>query len=68
MRQTIDATTVHGCFNLAHEEQAVLEADYAVAQQLINDGLFSVAPPKPDDEGVVRVENPSGTIQASYSP
>ena len=66
VRQTIDATTVHGCFNLAHEEQAVLEADYAVAQQLINDGLFSVAPPKPDDEGVVRVENPSGIIQVSY--
>ena len=67
VRQTVDATTVHGCFNLAHEERAVLEADYAVAQQLINDGLFSVAPPKPDEEGVVRVETPSGIIKVSYS-
>ena len=45
----------------------MLESDYAIAQQLINEGLFSVAPPKPDEEGVVRVETPSGIIKVSYS-
>jgi len=40
--QTIDATTVHGCFNLAHADEAVLKADYDTAQLLINEGLFSI--------------------------
>ena len=66
MRQTVDATTVHGCFNLAHAERAVLEADYAVAQQLVNDGLFAVAPPKPDEEVGLRA-SPSPSPSPSPS-
>lgn len=41
---TIDACTVHGCFNLAHPDAAVLERDYATAQALVELGLFEVAP------------------------
>jgi len=40
---TVDACTVHGCFNLAHEDAAQLEADYAAAQSLVDEGLFDVA-------------------------
>ena len=53
--QTIDATTVHGCFNLVHADKATLDADYALAQKLINESIFtfegaataSSAPPAP---------------------
>ena len=60
VRQTVDATTVHGCFNLVHEDAAVLEADYALAQELINEGLFSLETPKAEEADVVRVANDAG--------
>lgn len=40
--QTVDACTVHGCFNLAHPDKDQLEADYQTAQRLVNEGLFCV--------------------------
>ena len=39
---TVDACTVHGCFNLAHPDPAQLAADYATAQALVDAGLFEV--------------------------
>jgi hypothetical protein len=41
---TIDACTVHGCFNLAHADGATLAADYEAAQALVEAGLFEIAP------------------------
>merc|ERR1719198_26661 len=60
VRQTVDATTVHGCFNLAHANSATLESDYALAQQLINEGLFTIQPPVASEKGVVSVSTPQG--------
>lgn len=67
VRQTVDATTVHGCFNLAHPERATLEADYAMAQALVDEGLFTIAPPKPDEPDVVKVEVPGEGVRLSFS-
>jgi len=39
---TVDACTVHGCFNLAHVEPEQLARDYAAAQALVDAGLFEV--------------------------
>jgi len=39
---TVDACTIHGCFNLAHSDAAQLEADYALAQGLVEEGLFDI--------------------------
>lgn len=58
--QTVDATTVHGCFNLAHPDSTVLEADYALAQALINEGLFATEVPKASEADVLRVANDAG--------
>jgi len=41
---TIDACTVHGCFNLAHADAAQLAKDYEYAQSLIDGGIFTVQP------------------------
>jgi len=60
IRQTVDATTVHGCFNLVHADAATLEADYRVAQQLIDEGLFAFTPAAAGEKDVVRVETPKG--------
>ena len=38
--QTVDATTVHGCFNLSAANKADLKKDYDLAQELINKSLF----------------------------
>jgi hypothetical protein len=43
-----------------HEDAAVLEADYALAQELINEGLFSLETPKAEEADVVRVANDAG--------
>lgn len=66
VRQTVDATTVHGCFNLAHPDRAVLEAEVELAQQLVNEGLFVLEAPQPDAQDVVRVETPQG-MKLSFS-
>ena len=39
---TVDACTVHGCFNLAHPDPEQLASDYATAQALVDAGLFDV--------------------------
>ena len=39
---TIDACTVHGCFNLVHADAAQLDADYKAAQRLIDENLFEI--------------------------
>ena len=41
---TIDACTVHGCFNLAHQDPAVMARDYEIAQALVDAGIFTVDP------------------------
>ena len=41
---TIDACTVHGCFNLAHEDAEQMARDYELAQALVEEGLFEVGP------------------------
>ncbi|EOD09753.1 hypothetical protein EMIHUDRAFT_465353 [Emiliania huxleyi CCMP1516] len=53
IRQTVDATTVHA-------DAATLEADYRVAQQLIDEGLFAFTPAAAGEKDVVRVETPKG--------
>lgn len=40
---TVDACSVHGCFNLAHPDAAQLEADYNTAQEIVDAGLFDLA-------------------------
>ena len=57
---------MHGCFNLAHPDRAVLEAEVELAQQLVNEGLFVLEAPQPDAQGVVRVETPQG-MKLSFS-
>lgn len=54
---TVDACTVHGCFNLVHADPAQLEADYEAAQELVEAGLFEIgneaaAVPAPAAEAV----------------
>ena len=66
VQQTVDATTVHGCFNLVHADAATLAADCALAQQLINEGLFAVEPPKADDRETVEVKTDDG-VRLSFS-
>jgi len=39
---TIDVCKIYGCFNLSHADPAQLAADYDKAQQLVEDGLFSL--------------------------
>ena len=39
---TIDACTIHGCFNLAHEDAQQLERDYEAAQAIVDAGIFEV--------------------------
>ena len=45
---TVDACTVHGCFNLVHADAAQLRADYETAQRLIDENLFEIRPPADD--------------------
>jgi len=66
VRKTVDATTVHGCFNLAHAASDTLEADCALAQQLINEGLFTIQPPAASEPDVVSVTTDEG-IRLSFS-
>jgi len=39
---TVDACTVHGCFNLVHADAEQLSADYATAQAIISAGIIEV--------------------------
>lgn len=43
-----------------HADAATLEADYRVAQQLIDEGLFAFTPAAAGEKDVVRVETPKG--------
>ena len=40
--QTVDACTVHGCFNLSHPDAEQLERDYDSAQALVSAGIYGV--------------------------
>ena len=59
--QTVDATTVHGCFNLVHADLDQLQADYDAAQQLINESLFTFE----TDAGIPLFRNPSPLLDES---
>ena len=39
---TVDACTVHGCFNLSHPDAEQLERDYDSAQALVSAGIYGV--------------------------
>ena len=41
--KTVDVLTVHGEFNLAHADEAVLRHDYDTVQSIIDGGLFEVS-------------------------
>ena len=65
--QTVDACTVHGCFNLAHPDRAQLESDYQEAQRVVNAGLFSVACEGDQGETVFRWSSTSAKGSAKGS-